>query len=429
MFTKKQRPENSTQPETPATTPAGHSDLARPPAWAGGKPLRARLKINRPGDADEQEAERVADEVVRMPDTTTATSATPRIQRRETAPGGGGDTAPESVNQTLRQPGQPLDSGTQQYMESRFGADFSDVRVHTDAEAAQSAADIQAQAYTVGPDIVFGDDYYQPTTADGRRLLAHELTHVLQQPQGGEMLRRNGEDEIENEVTQRSGQVQNIGGIQAIGPAVTIESDWTSSVTGHMHIRWELWEGRAGSGTLTRRGEFLSGGLVDGMLARGSTYTLRMVGSISVRENNMVFNNAFNGTTIAAEWLLHPRETSSGGSGGGSDDPAAELIAVPVMRPMSDPLTPDRSDWNIVVQDITRSRSDSAQVGLAISWTKSGSRSSEYGGTLDLGGGVEASASRGTSINFADGATLFAAFRFQFYTFSVGPIRIVPSGE
>ena len=66
-------------------------------------------------------------------------------------------------------------------MESRFGHDFSQVRVHVDSQAVESAGAVNALAYTVGRDIVFGPGRYAPQTSDGRRLLAHELTHVLQQ--------------------------------------------------------------------------------------------------------------------------------------------------------------------------------------------------------------------------------------------------------
>lgn len=80
--------------------------------------------------------------------------------------------------------GRPLDAPTRNFMEQRFAHDFSAVRVHTDAAAAASAAQIQANAYTFGHDVVFGAGRYAPETSDGRRLLAHELTHVVQQEAG-----------------------------------------------------------------------------------------------------------------------------------------------------------------------------------------------------------------------------------------------------
>lgn len=80
--------------------------------------------------------------------------------------------------------GQPLDNGLRREMEGRIGADFSDVRVHTGAEAARSAAAVAAQAYTVGNEVVFGDRAPTLESAEGKRMLAHELTHVVQQRQG-----------------------------------------------------------------------------------------------------------------------------------------------------------------------------------------------------------------------------------------------------
>jgi outer membrane protein OmpA-like peptidoglycan-associated protein len=93
------------------------------------------------------------------------------------------DAVPESVASALRSPGQPLGPTVQQAMASRFGHDFSSVRVHTDAAASRSATDIGARAYAAGSHIVFRVGEYQPSTPGGRDLLAHELTHVLQQPQ------------------------------------------------------------------------------------------------------------------------------------------------------------------------------------------------------------------------------------------------------
>jgi hypothetical protein len=90
------------------------------------------------------------------------------------------DTLPASVEETLEQPGKPLDSATRSFMESRFHHDFSAVRVHTDSAAAQSARAIDARAYTAGKDIAFAPGEYAPQAPGGRFLLAHELAHVAQ---------------------------------------------------------------------------------------------------------------------------------------------------------------------------------------------------------------------------------------------------------
>jgi len=86
-----------------------------------------------------------------------------------------------SVHEVIGQGGRPLDTDTRRSMESRFGYDFSKVRIHTGDSAAQSAHAVDAHAYTVGTDVVFGSGKFAPDTAAGRKLLAHELTHVVQQ--------------------------------------------------------------------------------------------------------------------------------------------------------------------------------------------------------------------------------------------------------
>ena len=90
---------------------------------------------------------------------------------------------PPIVYDVLNSPGQPLDAATRSFMEPRFRHDFSGVRVHTDQRAAESARAVNATAYTVGPTVVFGEGQFAPHTSAGRRLLAHELTHVVQQSQ------------------------------------------------------------------------------------------------------------------------------------------------------------------------------------------------------------------------------------------------------
>jgi len=92
-----------------------------------------------------------------------------------------GDGAPPSVQDVLRSSGRPLDGAVRVFMESRFNHDFSRVRVHADAQAARSAQALGARAYTVGQNIAFGEGQYAPETTAGRQLLAHELTHVVQQ--------------------------------------------------------------------------------------------------------------------------------------------------------------------------------------------------------------------------------------------------------
>jgi hypothetical protein len=103
----------------------------------------------------------------------------PALQGAEIHPGP--DSVPPIMHEVLRTPGQPLDPATRAFMEPRFRHDFSQVRVHMDAKAAKSARAVNALAYTVGRDVVFGARQYSPRRNEGQHLLAHELTHVIQQ--------------------------------------------------------------------------------------------------------------------------------------------------------------------------------------------------------------------------------------------------------
>jgi len=101
--------------------------------------------------------------------------------------------APPIVHEVLRSPGQMLDAETRAFFESRFSRDFSGVRIHSDSRAAQSARAVNAHAYTVGSDIAFAPGKFTPRTREGRSLLAHELTHVVQQPNlSAEAVAKNG---------------------------------------------------------------------------------------------------------------------------------------------------------------------------------------------------------------------------------------------
>lgn len=149
--------------------------------------LHGPIAVSNPGDALELEADQVADQVMRMPATQLqrqrAESA--NIHRIAGASRGQTGAAPAaSVDQAVASPARPLEPALRQDMEQRFGHDFSQVRLHTGTVAEQSARDVNAQAYTVGHNIVFGAGRFAPESHDGRRLLAHELAHTIQQPEG-----------------------------------------------------------------------------------------------------------------------------------------------------------------------------------------------------------------------------------------------------
>src|SRR5215210_5565404 len=213
--------------------------------------IQAKLKINEPGDIPEQEADRVAEQVMRMPDPGATNEApipgqtqsiqiqrmcseceedlyrqpmeeegavfgeiqTPGIQRvcseceedlhrqplegdpldeeevpiASGMPAGASGEAPQLVKNHLTNlgSGHHLPEPIRAFFEPRFGDDFSQVRVHTDSSAAESARAINARAFTVGRDVVFGAGQYTPETVEGKKLLAHELAHVVQQQKGG----------------------------------------------------------------------------------------------------------------------------------------------------------------------------------------------------------------------------------------------------
>ncbi|CAI4033593.1 hypothetical protein DNFV4_04034 [Nitrospira tepida] len=150
------------------------------------EPVQAKLRINEPGDAYEQEADRVAEQVMRMPAGEIRArqqdgATRPLMRRRAMETAEGIAEAPPIVHEVLSSSGQPLDAATRAFFEPRFGHDFSKVRIHAGAPAEQSARDMNAHAYTMGHHIVFGAGQFLPGTIEGRRLMAHELTHVVQQ--------------------------------------------------------------------------------------------------------------------------------------------------------------------------------------------------------------------------------------------------------
>lgn len=141
-----------------------------------------QVKVSTPGDRYEREADRIADAITGSAGSAPAPSRIPqtRPQRRARTPGGASHAAADAAARGLGG-GQPLDRPTRAHFESRLGHDLSNVRLHADARAAASAQAFEARAYTLGRDIVFGAGEYAPGTPSGRRLLAHELVHVVQQ--------------------------------------------------------------------------------------------------------------------------------------------------------------------------------------------------------------------------------------------------------
>lgn len=150
-----------------------------------GHPLQRRhghssLPVSSSPDHHEQEADRMALSVMRD-----GSPGAPGFRRPELRASGGGEggkvEVPPIVQEVLASPGQPLDAAARAYLEPRFGFNFCNVRVHADSRAAESARSIDALAYTMGRDVVFGKGQYAPGERRGLPLLAHELTHVVHQ--------------------------------------------------------------------------------------------------------------------------------------------------------------------------------------------------------------------------------------------------------
>ncbi|HUV92286.1 MAG TPA: DUF4157 domain-containing protein, partial [Anaerolineales bacterium] len=192
--------------------------------------IQAKLKIGQPNDWYEQEADRVADQIMAMPNPTLkrqieseeeeealqtkllADQITPLMQREEELPDEEEEelqvklkpVAPSTVTpslesriNSLKGGGQPLDPTTRNFFEPRFGTDFSGVRIHTDSNANHLARSINCKAFTFGQEVVFGSGQYSPGSRTGRSLLAHEITHVLQQSERRTDSKNNKTSELE----------------------------------------------------------------------------------------------------------------------------------------------------------------------------------------------------------------------------------------
>ena len=184
---------------------AGAGGFFEPVPRAGMSGIQFKMNVGQPGDKFEQVADRMADKVMRMPASASpvkeeklqrqaddtlqkkedekiqkAPAAEEKLQRK-------GDGTPtinagtQSAIQNSSSGGQPLAPDVRSYMEPRFGADFSKVRIHSDPEAASLSNQLSARAFTHQNHVFFSRDQYQPGTSEGKQLLAHELTHTIQQ--------------------------------------------------------------------------------------------------------------------------------------------------------------------------------------------------------------------------------------------------------
>jgi hypothetical protein len=179
--------------------------------------IQSAPKLESPGEELEREAGRIADEVMRMPDPrgmeVRSGAAGCPLPRNEPAqipafpPSGSADAeiaVPSVVDEVVSSPGRPLETDTRALMEPLFGHRFDRVRVHADSRAFDSANAVHSLAFTVGNHVVFGENQYRPSTLSGKRLLAHELAHVVQQRGGKHRLQREAAPGGENRTPETS---------------------------------------------------------------------------------------------------------------------------------------------------------------------------------------------------------------------------------
>ncbi len=204
------------------------------PVPAASPPIQRKQVISSPGGPDEHEADDLAEAVLAMPDHTAKGSAQPMLQRKCTgceneekepiktkqAPSASKGTAldPGPAVSAARHGGTPLPGEVRSYFEPRFGHDFSEVRVHVGPDPAAGAQAVQARAYTIGNEIVFGAGEFAPATSEGKRLLAHELAHTVQQ--AGTVGQRKIQRE-ELDVTPDSGMPPDGGALAPPSDALT----------------------------------------------------------------------------------------------------------------------------------------------------------------------------------------------------------------
>lgn len=185
-----------------------------------------KLKINAPNDKYEREADAMADRIMRMPNSTVQDQAGSRaistksssIQRKcsncedeELIQTKSLGNSPQFINSALsnqirnsRGSGVSMDKNTLSFMSSRFGHDFNGVRIHNDTKASQLSQKINAKAFTVGNDIFFNSGQYTPNSNSGKQLLAHELTHVVQQGGGLDSQRSTPNSQVRGPIIQRA---------------------------------------------------------------------------------------------------------------------------------------------------------------------------------------------------------------------------------
>jgi hypothetical protein len=244
--------------------------------------IQAKLKIGQPNDVYEQEADRVADTVMRIPDSQVqrkspwnedeedpiqmkpvSGQSTTLVQRK--SPWNEDEEDPiqmksnwgqipvissglESQIHALKGGGEPLPQGTKRFMETAFNADFSGVRVHTDRQASSLSKRISAKAFTLGNDIYFNEGYYSPASPHGMKLLSHELTHVLQQKssiQTKKIQRVTSGESAQCEVKEEGGEIKSDCPVNTTGTISEVSWGETSGIYPGKDNKWvpSKWDG------------------------------------------------------------------------------------------------------------------------------------------------------------------------------------------
>jgi len=244
---RKSRLHGAAPPQQAAVSRAGSPawPLADIPARSGqGVRARPRLVVGPANDPAEQAADRAADRVMAMRDGDGPVPVAPSAGgiRREASGSVGGGPASGAAQAAIGSlgGGAPLPAGERAFFERRFGRDLSAVRIHDGGAAERASRSIAARAFTLGNDIAFARGEYRPGTDEGRRLMAHELAHVMQQDGEGGVIRRVSRDQCAPECVAASGSGGEKGKFQLTimsdkeGPFLLIPA--TSNV-GHAWLR------------------------------------------------------------------------------------------------------------------------------------------------------------------------------------------------
>ena len=232
-------------PTSPERTTTRLSFPVSPPRIQRGLRIQAKLSVGAVNDPFEVEADRVADEVMRTIDKPTRRETLPlHVQsdvgrtrvRMKTWPvdagdvlglqGGNVEGETEAAIQRARGAGKPLDHGVRRSMEHGFGADLSRVRIHDNGAADTISRKIQAEAFTTGSDIFFRGGSYQPSSRSGQRLIAHEVTHVMQQKhaESRDTAPRVKARQVDTSIRRQFSGVfagKTLRGVQALVPSIT----------------------------------------------------------------------------------------------------------------------------------------------------------------------------------------------------------------